>query len=424
MGIFNFFKKKDNSKLQEWQNIILGSEYQLKYSEKELKNLTNEQVVRRLEIITDCVNLVNTTNTVDVFFKRFDLLIHHLNYLSNLEKFIEFPKTFIPSHELNTILKKKDVSINDFIVRSWENILSKNEKFKTDTTKRKHIIKYFDELSQYITEFGPKSLSHFNKLKENIYLESNTHSINSLDKHTKNYINSSDKSIANNEENSNSLSKFENKNNWNISISFGKSSSSNYERAIFLAKESPNYSENGQDKNIVHQATYSSSVNDYLAFIKLYQLIGNWRSCFVFINGELTDKKIVGKLNYCYGDKCRSGNCKFCYGASEYTQNPFGCHRLQISAYNHPWWSFGILDTKNIWHVDKKAILDRINQNYIPFKNCPSFSYERVLYVLDKLPETIDYRKDKNWCIMDGVIYPKNINLSNILNSTDNLFKI
>lgn len=195
---------------------------------------------------------------------------------------------------------------------------------------------------------------------------------------------------------------------WNISISFGKSTSSNYNKAVYLAKQSSNYFEDGEGKNIIHQATFTSATNDYLNFIKLYELVGAWKSSFVFINGEIIDRKIIGKLNYCYGDKCRSGNDKFCYGASSFTVNPFGCHRLQVSEHNNPWWSFGMFDTKGIWHVDKRDILDRINQYYIPYKNCPSFSYERIMFNLNSLPNTIDPRKDANWDVIEDKIYPSN----------------
>lgn len=196
---------------------------------------------------------------------------------------------------------------------------------------------------------------------------------------------------------------------WTISVSFGKSTSSNYNKAVFLAKHSTNYYEDSSEKNIIHQATYTSEPSEYLSFIKLYELVGSWKSSFVFINGKFVDRKIVGKLNYCYGDKCRSGNDRFCYGASEYTINPFGCHRLQVSECNNPWWSFGIFDTNGIWHVDKNAILDRINHHYTPFKNCPSFSYEDVLERLEELPDTINPKIDKYWVRNGDSICPKNL---------------
>ena len=108
---------------------------------------------------------------------------------------------------------------------------------------------------------------------------------------------------------------------WYVSISFGKSSSDNYMKAVTLAKAAPQYHEQIDDGKILHQAIYSSKPKEYLAFIMLYELVGNWKSSFVMINGNLIDRKVIGNLNYCYGDKCRSCNPKFCYGASYMTEN-------------------------------------------------------------------------------------------------------
>ncbi|WP_206077353.1 hypothetical protein, partial [Porphyromonas levii] len=132
----------------------------------------------------------------------------------------------------------------------------------------------------------------------------------------------------------------------------------------------PQYIENNVEGKIIYQSIYSENPNEYLQFIKLYELINKWKSCFVVINGQIVDRKIIGGLNYCYGDKCRSGNPDFCYGASYMTDNPFGCHRVQISRYNTPWWSFGIFDTFGIWHVDKEAILRRIIEYSQPYRLC------------------------------------------------------
>jgi hypothetical protein len=194
---------------------------------------------------------------------------------------------------------------------------------------------------------------------------------------------------------------------WHISISFGKSNSKNFPQAVALAKMAPQYFEQTVDKNILHQAVYSDQPDQYLQFIKLYELIQNWKSCFVVINGQLVDRKIVGGLNYCYGDKCRSGNPSFCYGASMFTENPFGCHRLQASAWNNPWWSFGIFDTQGIWHVDKNAILERITEYSQPYRLCPAFSWEKALDGLKKLPNTINPKRNPEWVASGSGIMPK-----------------
>ncbi|HDK7162141.1 TPA: hypothetical protein PTV34_003508 [Clostridium botulinum] len=184
---------------------------------------------------------------------------------------------------------------------------------------------------------------------------------------------------------------------WYVSISFGKSTSKNFPQAVALAKMSPQYIENEIEGKILHQAVYSHNPDEYLQFIKLYELVSKWKSCFVIINGQVIDRKIIGGLNYCYGDKCRSGNPDFCYGASYMTDNPFGCHRIQISRYNNPWWSFGIFDTSGIWYVDKEALLKRIIQYSQPYKLCPCFSLDKVKEALAKLPDTINPQTDEAW---------------------------
>lgn len=184
--------------------------------------------------------------------------------------------------------------------------------------------------------------------------------------------------------------------NWYISISFGESKSQSFAQAVALAQMAPQFIINNVEGKKLYQAIYSDKPEEYLQFIKLYELVSNWKSCFVVLNGKIMDRKIIGKLNYCYGDKCRSGKSDFCYGASEMTENPFGCHRLQISSYNNPWTSFGQYDTSGVFHIDKIAIKNRIRDYSTPYLDCPCFSMDKVLEALDKLPNKINKTNNYN----------------------------
>lgn len=179
---------------------------------------------------------------------------------------------------------------------------------------------------------------------------------------------------------------------WYVSISFGKSSSQNYLKAVTLAKAAPRYHEQSDDGNILHQAIYSSSPKDYLAFIMLYELVGTWKSSFAFINGKPVDRKIVGQLNYCYGDRCRSANPTFCFGASYMTANRFGCHRIQISACNHPLWMFYVRHGRR-YVLDRAAVLQRINEAAAIYSCCPCFNYNRIIETFNNLPDSINDRQ-------------------------------
>lgn len=157
-----------------------------------------------------------------------------------------------------------------------------------------------------------------------------------------------------------------------------------------MAKAAPSYHEQTDEGHILHQAIYSAKPEEYLSFISLYELVAKWKSSFVLINGGVIDRKVVGQINYCYGDKCRSGNPRFCFGASELTANPFGCHRLQVSAANNPWWSFGErLYGGKQFYVDKQAIRERIDSYARVYKICPCFDYDSIIQTLHTLPSLL-----------------------------------
>lgn len=179
---------------------------------------------------------------------------------------------------------------------------------------------------------------------------------------------------------------------WNISVSFGESSSQNYHKALTLARSAPQYHEYEYEDTVIHQATYSASPKDYLAFIMLYELVSDWKSSFVFINGQPIDRKIISQLNYCYGDKCRSTDPRYCFGASYMTENPFGCHRIQISAANHPWWSYyRTQGNKYVLNIDE--MLPRIYSAESKYSCCPCFDLDSILDALYKLPRTLTQRQ-------------------------------
>lgn len=135
---------------------------------------------------------------------------------------------------------------------------------------------------------------------------------------------------------------------WHISIFFGKSRSKKYLQAIELAKIAPKYLETTVDGHFLHQSIYSENYSEFLSFIELYELVNNWKSCYITINGNLIDRKSIEKIIYCYRDKCRSENPDFCYNRNKLAKILSECHRLKICEHNNPLLSFGILDKNGI----------------------------------------------------------------------------
>lgn len=175
MGIFNFFKKKNKASETEinlaWQNIVCGNTETL-INKQELLKLSNVYIEDRTRIIMDCVNLINSTTSINVYFSRYNLLIEKLNELSLLEPFIPF-KSPTPSIQLQEILLEKDLRSKDILQRAWNNTKLKILDLKTDKAKIKNINAFFETAYSHISSLGPEStkfLAELKKESENLLL--------------------------------------------------------------------------------------------------------------------------------------------------------------------------------------------------------------------------------------------------------------
>jgi hypothetical protein len=85
-----------------------------------------------------------------------------------------------------------------------------------------------------------------------------------------------------------------------LTIKFSVSSSANYEKAVFICRNLPNYqlasSENGP---------HSFTINTYLDFYMykeairiLMYLIYNWKSTYIYINGELVTERDLRDMSW------------------------------------------------------------------------------------------------------------------------------
>ena len=124
-------------------------------------------VTGMLKIANDCANLVNTTKKPDVFFMRYNLLINKLENMTKLEPFKCFNGTS-PSQNLANILNKKELTINDFIDRFYNDTLAQINKFKTEKAKEKRIENFYTNLSKYNDYMLPKNVEKYISMYENL----------------------------------------------------------------------------------------------------------------------------------------------------------------------------------------------------------------------------------------------------------------
>ena len=380
MGIFSKLFNQPNENLSAIQKLVLPS-YSGKASKSQIISAAKFMAPQWLKIAEDCTSLVNTTKNPQTFFERYRLLKETFLKLQVIEPYVKFSGQS-PTEVLKMIDQKQGPTIGDFIDRFFKETSDKINCMKSQKGKNNKIDGFINDLHPYfnfIDENNLQKVKHYQEQLENL---SKT-DLAVVEKKT---------DIEKTKQNEVALILNDN---WEIGISFSKSSSSNFQRALFLAKDSNRYVEQEYSGQIIYQAFFSSKPDDYLKFTRLYDLIGNWKSTSVTINGELIDRKIIGGINYCYGDKCRNGRKNFCFGASEMTDNPFGCHRLQMSRFNNPWWSFAKFNGMH-YVIDKKSIRSRAEQYATAYRVCPSFDYDKIMLAIDCLPDKMsvaEYQK-------------------------------
>ena len=101
-----------------------------------------------IKIAKESADLVNNTKKPDVFFKRYDLLVKELQNLSKVQHLISY-QGIAPSENLRNILSKRELTINNFIVRYYEDTISSINKLKTFQTKRNKADSFFKNLKAY-----------------------------------------------------------------------------------------------------------------------------------------------------------------------------------------------------------------------------------------------------------------------------------
>ena len=189
---------------------------------------------------------------------------------------------------------------------------------------------------------------------------------------------------------------------WSLKVEFIESSSKALPQLLKLAKTMRGFSEDKDENgNALYQVTFEPlEIRD---FERLYKSIKSWKGTLIHINDEIVSQKDVSKWLICYRDKVAflKSNPLFCWGASTFTANIFGCHRTKVRdsdwSWNGCWYSIGELDKTGIFHTDKKRIVALIIDNLQPYYICPALNPVHIMLGLKIIPDIIDPRKDERW---------------------------
>ena len=189
---------------------------------------------------------------------------------------------------------------------------------------------------------------------------------------------------------------------WTLTLEFSPSSSKAFPQILKLAKSMEGFTETQDDEgqSLYHVSFEPLGIAD---FEQLYKKVKTWKGILVYVNDQMVSQSDVSKWLICYRDKvaCLKSQPLFCWGASTFTSNIFGCHRTKIRDsgwnWNQCWYSIGELNNEGAFHIDKKRIVALLIDNLQSYHICPALNPAHLMFGLKIIPDIINPRKDKLW---------------------------
>lgn len=195
---------------------------------------------------------------------------------------------------------------------------------------------------------------------------------------------------------------------WYVAIIANESTSKKMEVMQSYQKQSKKYEEvylkSGKKS---HKWIFTDEKESFETFLVVFEKIKGWKNCKYVIRGEVKSQKQIAEYINCFGGKQISKKENYCFGINEQLENPFGCHKIGLTNGGEPWWMFGYFDSGNVWHVDKREILIRLQESKKTLNVCPAFNWDYIMEMYENLPEEIDTNVSEEWERQGYVIRPK-----------------
>lgn len=180
-------------------------------------------------------------------------------------------------------------------------------------------------------------------------------------------------------------------------IKFGKSSSKNYEIAVDIASRHPSYEKEEEGKNITHTLIYSDK--EIESFFELFDIVGRWKSTSIYIDGELLTQ--TNFLN-CFKERTYSYSpVDYCHNKDDghsFNDNYFGCRLLHNDPMTYNGLAgFGEMRKDGTFIVNKDKLEHYIKSSARKFGSCPAFDINKMLRLIDTIPNEINPKRNRNW---------------------------
>lgn len=152
-------------KMLMWQELVSPNTISDKVvlTQKQLIVASEMMQENCTRILGDCINLIHSTCTPDVFFKRYELAVNESFDLCELAQF--YPVNPDPHPIYNELLTNKTKLTNDFLQRAWNRVKEDAEKLKTEKGKLNRYSKFREEIKKYYDDMSSESIRYFERLQ-------------------------------------------------------------------------------------------------------------------------------------------------------------------------------------------------------------------------------------------------------------------
>ncbi len=213
-----------------------------------------------------------------------------------------------------------------------------------------------------------------------------------------------------------------------IKISFGKSSSPNYQKVIRASRQFSNFSPISKDNTLNTIALDLRELREKFRKIEsLWEAVRNWKSSQFLVNDERRDFDYVRKCFMIFTcsesfhkavipeSHCKQFGGKTGWGCKYLTSIGIGVSEPYYSYGNELfWYSFGEFTNDTVWRINKEKIRGTL-QREVMLRNlflCEVFDSGKIETIICGLPDEIDVEKSELWEIdyeesSDGVTLEK-----------------
>ena len=200
---------------------------------------------------------------------------------------------------------------------------------------------------------------------------------------------------------------------YDLIITFNKSSSLNYEKVIKIAKKFTDFKQ--EEKTNILNIGLQELLEKRNTVHEIFSYIGTWKHTSFSFNGKTIIardiqyifqvlncsngyKKAYDKKTYCYidGQSLEGWHCKNLTYIRRHFPESLWEYKCNHGKY---WFNFGKFNNKGQWVIDKKSLAEALQKSieYCNVRICPYFDEDYVKKIISKLPDSIDLRHNKEW---------------------------